>query len=131
MAHVGFRLDDGTLLDATPGVGVAIRKEGDTADVEYWEVLRPASVIEAAVTWTRAQVGKPYDWSAIAGFVWRDGRPEKRDWKNQSAWFCSELIEAAFSEVYAPLLQDSGVYNRITPRDLLLSVNIAKVGKLP
>ena len=40
----------------------------------------------------RAQMGKPYDKTAILGFL------TERDWHDPKAWFCSELITAALEK---------------------------------
>lgn len=60
------------------------------------------------------QLGKPYDFGAIAGFAIH------RDWRDRSKWFCSELTAAAFEAAGAPLLRADNV-DRISPRDLTLS----------
>jgi uncharacterized protein YycO len=60
------------------------------------------------------QVGKPYDFGAIAGMMVR------RDWKNESKWFCSELVIASFAVNGVDLLNTSTM-NRISPRDLYMT----------
>lgn len=117
-AHVGFLLDDGMVLDACPGFGVSIRKAEDDESVEYWDICAPKKSIADAVEWAKTQIGKPYDWRAITGFV------THRDWHDDRAWFCSELVEAAMDSVHWPLLHDSNRYDRITPRDLMMSTRI-------
>lgn len=125
-AHVGFRLVDGTVLDATPTYGVSIRKPTDNETTEYWEVDAPPSVMLDAVEWAKTQIGKPYDLGGIVGFAFRRGVPTARDWRDHRSWFCSELVCEAFNIAGCPLLQDNGCYNRITPRDLLLSNRLRK-----
>jgi uncharacterized protein YycO len=125
-SHVSFRLDDGRLLDATPNCGVSIRRVSDDEKTEYWRPTVPLGASEAAVAWAKTQIGKPYDWSGITGFTLRRGVPTKRDWHDQKAWFCSEIVCCAYDVVGAPLLQDSGAFNRITPRDLLLSTQLER-----
>jgi hypothetical protein len=57
------------------------------------------------------QIGKPYDKTAILGFV------AGRDWREQDSWICSELQAAALEEadicpkLYAPV-------SKITPAAL-------------
>lgn len=76
-----------------------------------------AGGIDNAYEWALAQIGKPYDFSAIAGIAF------DRDWRDESRFFCSELIALAFEKVGAPILstRPSSAAYRITPRDLLLS----------
>jgi|CXWL01.1.fsa_nt_gi uncharacterized protein YycO len=42
----------------------------------------------AALAFLRAQIGRPYDWTAIVGIALR------RNWADPKRWFCSELLEA-------------------------------------
>jgi uncharacterized protein YycO len=64
-------------------------------------------------SFVNAQIGKPYDLEAIAGFV------AGRDWRKTDAWFCSELAAAALetADIITPLYAPS---NKITPANLLL-----------
>lgn len=52
------------------------------------------------------QIGKPYDWGAIAGIIARE------DWDSDTKWYCSELIEAALK--YAGRDRFRKDINRIT-----------------
>lgn len=72
--------------------------------------LRRMSVIDAdgARRWLDAQVGKPYDWTALAGMA------VHRNWQDDDAWFCSELTEACTSRWGVPRFR-AGMA-RITPR---------------
>lgn len=125
-AHVGFKLPDGSVLDATPDYGVLQHRVSDDDSTEYWEPLYPQHDVEKAVAWAMTQRGREYDWSGVLGFTWRFGKPSKRDWRSQKAWFCSELVAEAFNVAKIPLLHDNGCFNRITPRDLLLSTMLRK-----
>jgi uncharacterized protein YycO len=46
----------------------------------------------AALRFARAQIGKPYDWQGVFGLALRDDA-----WQDDSAWFCSELVEAVLA----------------------------------
>lgn len=61
----------------------------------------------AALRFLRAQIGKPYDWTALVGFLLR------RDWAEDDSWFCNELAEAAAQA--GGLKRFRGVLSRITP----------------
>lgn len=120
--HVGFKLTDtGQVLDATPEFGVSLRIAEDDEYTRYFKILAPARVLEGAIAWAKRQEGKPYDWTAIYGIAFR------RDWHKDDKWFCSELISGAMDYVHWPLLRDGRAYDRITPRDLLLSPRILPV----
>lgn len=121
-AHCGFKLDNGMVLDATPELGVTLREARDDATTQYWRLVDPPpGVEERALKWAMDQRGLPYDWTAIEGFIMR------RDWHKNDRFFCSELIEAAFDRAGWPLVRDSWLADRITPRDLLLSERITRV----
>lgn len=64
----------------------------------------------------RSQLGKPYDWPAIAGFV------TGRDWREPDSWICSELQAAALEEagIVPPLYLAA---NKITPAALALAIS--------
>lgn len=115
-AHAALLLDDGSVLDATPSRGVAIHPPDTYAHQEVFEIAAPDVVVDLAEIWAKAQAvaGKRYDWTAIYGMAAR------RDWHDPGAWFCSELVAAAFEAAAFPLLRADHL-NRVTPRDLLLS----------
>jgi uncharacterized protein YycO len=104
--YLGARLDGGVQARA-PGY------DGPNADVEFANVWLPPSMEERLWGFVRAQIGKPYDFTAILGIAFR------RDWREDDAWFCSELVAAAFEQAGKPLLL--GAANRITPRDISMS----------
>jgi hypothetical protein len=96
-SHVDCMLPDGRLLGARSDwvggapPGVRIRPSG-------YEAWKRRVVFELASTpaqeklfydFLMAQVGKPYDKLAIFSFI------ADRDWRDDSAWFCSELAAAA------------------------------------
>jgi uncharacterized protein YycO len=118
-SHIEFcDLSAGTTLGSRSIGGVKIRPSSKDhyTRVEQF-VVDDYKIMQSAYHWALGQIGKPYDFSAITGMV------VDRDWRNESKWFCSELIAAAFEAVDYPLLSTRpsvGVY-RITPRDLLLS----------
>lgn len=57
-----------------------------------------------------AQLGKPYDWTAIFGIMTR------RDWQEDDSWFCSELVATAADAGGVSLIHKPK--NRVTPGDL-------------
>lgn len=69
--------------------------------------LDPRAVIAAAAS----QIGKPYDYSAILGLGLR------RDWQEDDAWFCSELVAWAFQQAGLPLFR-AECLRRVTPQHL-------------
>lgn len=118
-SHVDIVLSDGRLLGARSdevggaGQGVQIR----TPDYAKWthqvliDVPCMGAEADAALAFAMAQLGKPYDKLAIAAFV------VGRDWREDDAWFCSELgarsgeVGGFFGQMYSPV-------NKITPVEL-------------
>jgi uncharacterized protein YycO len=66
------------------------------------------------MNWYLQQIGKPYDFLAVAAM------PFRRDWRDDKRWFCSELAIAGFEQAGIDLLNITHL-NRVTPRDLYLS----------
>ena len=58
-----------------------------------------------------SQIGKPYDYTAILGLGLR------RDWQEEDAWFCSELVAWAFQHAGEPLFR-AECLRRVTPQHL-------------
>jgi len=123
-SHVDFELPDGRLLGAVPGQGVSLRKIDGTAGklgretrVERYAVHLPLIPAATVIDLAMGQLGRPYDWKAIAGMVLR------HDWKNEKEWFCSELVAWAFKQAGHSILRTDHL-DRITPRDLLLSTQL-------
>jgi hypothetical protein len=119
-SHVDAVLSDGTLLgarsDKADGIsGVAVRKPF----YERWKrrVVMSLTVEPQKETlfnqFLDRQIGKPYDNTAIWGFV------AGRNWREEDSWFCSELLTAAletatiFPTLYTPR-------DKVTPAALAL-----------
>ncbi len=112
-SHVAI-IDDGDMvIEAAALHGVrrvpfvdAINRAADAALVEL-PSPDPAAVIAAAAS----QIGKPYDYTAILGLGLR------RDWQQDDAWFCSELVAWAFDAAGHPLFRPDSL-RRVTPQHL-------------
>jgi uncharacterized protein YycO len=114
-SHVDIKTSDGW-LGARANGGVKIRP-WDYCSYEKQEIrsitLSP-NIEHNIMNWYYQQIGKPYDFMAIAGM------PFRTDWRNDSSWFCSELAIAGFNQFGIELL-NVNYLNRVTPRDLYLS----------
>lgn len=114
-SHVEFELADGYLGSQAPG-GVKLRALDyckPSAELKC-SVEVPDAAGAAILAFARSQIGKPYDYRSILGFV------IKRDWQEPDSWFCSELVAAAFVAAGMPLLRTDEV-SRISPSTLSLS----------
>ncbi len=62
-----------------------------------------------------SQIGKPYDWLGILGFVFFNPNLESKN-----RWFCSELVFAAFKQAGVELLKNTHP-SEVSPRLFLKS----------
>jgi hypothetical protein len=126
-------MPDGNLLGASDSPhapfiegnpkGVAIRPP----DYQPFAIRRTAHVYVPERVETkfyelmRAQLGEPFDNHAMHA-VFQPSAFTGRDWRDESAWFCSELKAWALEEAGAfqnpPLISK----DRVTPPDLLLMI---------
>jgi hypothetical protein len=133
-SHVDYVMEDGNLLGASDSPhapyiegnpsGVAIRPP----DYQPFAIRRIASIyvptrVEARFAeLMRSQLGEPFDNRAMHA-VFQPDNSHIRDWKDESAWFCSELkawgLEEAGALDVPPLISK----NRVTPADLLLIIS--------
>jgi len=125
-SHVDFITPDGKLLGAVPGEGVILRDENrlENDRVEIYSVKCNSfkdphtSPIKIASKY----IGRKYDWLGILGWTFN------RDWEDDNRWFCSELVAFAFKQCGDDIINTNFKIWRITPRDLLLSPRLKRVG---
>ncbi len=114
-AHVGFKLRNGLVLDATPQYGVSVREAKDDAHTRYFAVRGVASLQAAKVLeFAWSQEDQPYDWTGALGVGFH------RDWRRSGRWDCAELVAAAMEHAGYPLIRQDHL-DRVTPESLLLS----------
>lgn len=77
----------------------------------YCLVELPAHNAQAIIAAARSQIGKPYDWTAVAGLGLH------RDWQEDDSWFCSELVAWAADQAGEPWFRPEAL-RRITPQHL-------------
>ncbi len=122
VGHVDAVLPDGSLLGSQATEYGEIPAGVQIRPANYWDFDRvylvriPVSEAQLA-GWNgfmQRQIEKPYDYAAIAAF------PVQRDWRNDDAWFCSELQAAALEEIGFWPYPLAAPVNKITPQALLL-----------
>lgn len=110
-SHVGIVAGNSVIEAVWPRVRVMSLADWMRAwpAVQFAQVAcpRPAEALKFAL----AQVGNPYDWTALLGIGLH------RDWQEPDSWFCSELASAALVEGGADLFR-TGYQHRITPEHL-------------
>lgn len=125
-SHVDAILTDGSLLgsrdDEVGGKpsGVQIRPAGYLNFMATKHLSIPCSdeVQDAFYAIWKSQIGKPYDRSAIMGFVF------ERDWRQTDSWFCSEGVtwSAEQSKLFPFLLAMPS--SKVTPNGLYLACSV-------
>jgi hypothetical protein len=110
-----FDADTGLVYEATAWHGVRRRPVEDFfADYparELREIRVAPPLVLAARQWLDQQLGKGYDWTAIAGFFVRYWTGAH--WHDPSDWFCSEMSEAFRSRYSTPRFRAEAW--RVTP----------------
>lgn len=117
-SHVECVLPDHRIIGAYDTKGVAIQQPdydhgSSILDQNFCVVKCSAVQAQLFHDFLFSQLGKPYDYTAVAAFV------ADRNWSENDSWFCSELICAAL--VHAQILPAMPIsVSKITPRDLYL-----------
>jgi uncharacterized protein YycO len=124
--HVASCVDYGILIEALGG-GVKMTV-AESLKMQWWIHLRPNTISDAQAeqiyVFLHEQLGKPYDWGAIAGFgPWSSYDNENG---NPSKWFCSELVWASFKRAGISLCRRPNSY--VYPCDILESPRLEIVG---
>ncbi len=116
-SHVEIEMPDGRCLGSRYPKGVDIYEPfADYARLERYGYAGS----EAVINFVDSQRGKPYDRSAIFGFVLN------RDWQEDDSWYCSEVIERGNVLAGCPLV--SAAYAHVLwPRDQLFSAGLKRL----
>lgn len=116
-SHVEIELPDGNCLGSRYPRGVDIYEPfSDYARLER----HGYEGSEAVINFVLSQRGKPYDRSAILGFVLN------RDWQEDDSWYCSEVIERGNVLAGCPLVS-SAYAHVLWPRDQLFSAGLKRL----
>lgn len=112
-SHCGIVAGD-DVIEAVMGEGVVITPLAEFQKrASKWAIIKiPAADPAGVIEWARKQKGTRYDLSGVLGIAMR------RAWQDSAAWFCSELVAAAFHAAGTPLFRTDAW--RITPRDLYI-----------
>jgi len=132
-SHVDLVLPEGLLGASDQGAdspcisgnpcGVAIRPNNyQRFGTRRNAVIDTGPSTQPIIDIAKAQLGKPFDGDALYAFA---SDKLDRDWEEDDAWFCSELIGFAFEKSgfwRRPLMWPK---NRLSPTDLLLILSMS------
>jgi len=113
-SHVAL-VDGDQVIESMPGFGVrrisltAALRETSRHERVNLPANAPAQVLAAAAS----QIGRAYDYNAVLGLSLH------RDWQQDNAWFCSELIAWAFQQAGEPLFR-AECMRRVTPQHIYM-----------
>ena len=126
-SHVEIEID-GTCYSAMLGKGVYKRPAKEMFEdqdvIESWAAVSACEykiplegnkdIIKDLKKFLEPKVGKKYDIMPVIGLgLWRRG------WTgDDSKWFCSELVDAAFKAIHTNLTNEDFSSYRLTPNDL-------------
>lgn len=111
-SHVAL-IDGDEVIEATAPAGV--RRFPVVQAIDHAKRVQivdlPCRDPQAVISAADSQIGKPYDYTAVLGLGLH------RDWQEDDAWFCSELVAWAFAQAGESLFRGE-VLRRITPQHL-------------
>lgn len=111
-SHVAVVLEDGSAIEATwPRVRRVDVEEIKAKHSKWCVVDVPLLDEQAAIDFAMAQLGKPYDWTALFGILFH------RKWDDKEKWFCSELVTSAIEAGGLNLFRKEFI-SRISPQFL-------------
>jgi uncharacterized protein YycO len=113
-SHTGFVLENGMVYQAAKGgvhfAGPVEKYAANQKRFIVFDIIVPNE--RAGTEFLLEQIGKDYDSTALWGFLfWRD-------WSQEDAWYCSELLAKWFEVVGLPIM-GAEKYNRIPVRLVL------------
>lgn len=121
-SHTALLFDEPSFLD-TPEIIEAVAFKGVIRSelTEFINRYKYVAYVSIDVTETeykhaldsaRSQLGKGYDYFAIAGILFR------RDWHRPNRWICSELCPWVLEEIGRPIIRVDNKLNRVVPQHL-------------
>lgn len=105
-SHASIVLPDGRHCESREGKGVLMHPKftlTNPSELVDWFTVDNLTAAQVArlVAFFEAQVGKPYDWPMVFGFV---SRSRIEGHESAGKWFCSEMDYAGFVDIGIHLL---------------------------
>jgi uncharacterized protein YycO len=114
-------------VESYPGKGVQEREltDKDMHEIDMYDVKgMNAEMWDYAISFARAQMGQGYDWHSVMRFV------SKIPARENSRWFCSELVHKAIAEAGVRLLERIPSAN-VAPAHIAISPLLVAVTNEP
>ena len=125
VSGLGDYISGGGMQTHDPG-GVMVRPFDAWVYLEPPKIARvqaPEATVRAIIEAGRSQIGKPFDNSALWGFLSDQVYEKKRNWRDTGQWYCSEF--ATWSQESGKLFPYPLIVtkDRVSPGDNLLMIN--------
>lgn len=128
--HVDLIFEDGVMIGSTTRLGVEVTNLQDRIKNNHVcrykiDKIKTTETEDAIIRrFVEGQIGKPYDYTGILAFL----NPLREPLQDDTKWFCSELVAAAFSYAGVDLvrLDASWVTPGMIDRSPLLSPVLAE-----
>ena len=116
VSHCEFEFRDGVQIVAAMEAGriIATRNRKYTWEYNY-ELDITAEQEQVLRTWCEGELGKPYDYTALAPLNVLIPRIKKR-WKDPKTWMCSEFCAMGLDIIGIKLFDDE--FKKVKPSDL-------------
>lgn len=109
-SHCGIVTTNDTVIQATTAGVVETPLQQFKDHSSKWAIVEYDADYAAVMIAAQEQLGKKYDWAGCAGIALH------RDWTDDDAWFCSELVAYTLAQGGAELFRLEA--KRITPQHL-------------
>ncbi len=128
VSHCEFEFSDGIQIVAAMEAGRVIATRNRKYTWEYNYKLDISDKQERVLRdWCESQLGKPYDYTALAPLNVLIPR-QKKQWKDDSRWMCSELCAYGLELVGFEFFGDN--FKKVKPSDLFNAVQQSSKAKL-
>lgn len=115
-SHCEFEFSDGMIIVPAMEYGSTIAARNRNYTWEYvYDVPVTVEQEQALRQWAEDQIGKPYDYTALAPLNVLIPR-KKKNWRDDTRWMCSEFCAYGLELVGINFFSDN--HKKITPGDL-------------
>jgi len=125
VSHVQFEFSDGVQIFPSVEVGKTVLTRNKYYTWEYPIEMNISTQQEKIIrAWAESQIGKPYDYTALAPFNVLIPR-SKKYWRDDSYWMCSEFCAYGLELIGVNLFSDTE--KKIKPSDLYKHLKESKL----
>jgi uncharacterized protein YycO len=128
VSHCEFEFSDGIQIVAAMEAGRIIATRNRKYRWEYnYELDITAEQEQILREWCEEELGKPYDYTALAPFNVLIPRTKKQ-WKDHKQWMCSEFCAMGLEKIGLEFFDDN--FKKVKPSDLYDAIKNCSRAKL-